>query len=230
MKQRKSTNKIIVKFVVLLILSLILVWYFGDEIRVLHTAPTVSSHQWRTHSSRSDLKIRKVKNDESALLIKPEVRRGTSSLDSTDGAVQYDPPTKTFKLVSQQNWEAAQGEIKTCDETQQNEMPARYDTYGLYALVALKDSKAARVAVLSAAGPKILPFFSLLPGQATGRILGTRYIEIFYPNDSTKKSRPIRVIADSHDNHSLCWSPFDDFVVVYDSYFNEIWVINADEI
>lgn len=214
-------KKLSVILIPISVLFLIAGWYFWDDITMIPYAPSIETHQWQTHISGSDLQIRKVRNNEMVFLIKPTKRIEESQLEITNGAYQYESASKEFKLVSQDVWDTAEGEIKTC---RLNDPSPNYETYGRYPLVSATASKNGRVGVISAAGPKIPPIFSFLPGQATGRILGMRYFEVFYPQKEMAKSEAVRV--GKLEDINLCWTPDDNFVVIYSSYFTTLSVVD----
>jgi hypothetical protein len=208
----------------LLVLFLLTLWYFfGDDVRGIPFATVVQAPQWQTEVSHSDLQIRKVGGNENAFLIKPTERIKEFPIGSTDGAYLYEPASKQFRFVSQDFWERAGGEIKTCDQARA--AAANFETYGWYPLTAERASRSGRTAVISAAGPFIPAIFSFPSGQATGRTFGMRYFEVFDPQKATTKSPVVR-IGKFEDLH-LCWTPDDDFVVIYSGYFTKLAVIDV---
>lgn len=214
-------KKLPIKSILVSVFFLIVGWFFWDDIRVLPYTPSLRTLHWETHISRSDLQIRKVRNDETGFLIKPAEDEIGLPTDITSGAYYYEPASKGFRLVPQDFWDSAEGEIKTCHS---DNPISDHETYGWYPLIYETDSKAERAGVISAAGPKIPPVFSFPPGQATGRILGMRYFEIFYSQQGKAKSEAIR-IGNNEDVH-LCWTPEENFVVIYDTYFINFSVVD----
>lgn len=212
--------------VLLAIFASILVWYFLDEIRMVPYAPSLKTHQWDTDFSRSDLQIRKVRNDELDFLIKPTEREKEFSTGLTNSAYLFKPTTKEFKLVPQEVWDTAEGEIKTCPMNLSNSKP-QYDAYGWYPLVASMDSKGERAAVISAAGPAIPPVFSFPSGQATGRILGTRYFEVFDQRRGKAKGGVVRMKGLDDSQPLMCWTPDDNFVVIHNGFFSSLFVVDV---
>lgn len=216
-------KKLPIKLILVLVFFLIVGWFFWDDIRRLPSAPSLRTLHWKTGTNVSDLQIRKVRNDESGFLIKPTKGRYGLPSDITDGAYYYEPASKEFRLVPQNFWDSAEGEIKTCPF---DDPIANHQTYGWYPLIYETDAKGERAGVISAAGPRIPRLFSLLPGEGsgTGRILGMRYFEIFYSQTGKAKSKAVR-IGDEEDIN-LCWTPDDNFVVIYDSYFINFSVVD----
>jgi hypothetical protein len=100
------------------------------------------------------------------------------------------------------------------------------NTYGWYPLISLRDSKSERVAVISATGPATPAIFSFPFGQATGRILGMRYLEIFYSRKVMAKSDVVRISRE--ESLDLCWTPDENFIVIYNSYFTDFSVVDVN--
>jgi hypothetical protein len=161
--------------------------------------------------------------------MKPTNREEGFLSDETNGAFLYDPLSKEFKLVSQSIWDTAEGEIKNCSGNLLNSAPG-YKTYGWYPLVSLMDSKGERVAVISAAGPKTPAIFSFPTGQATGRILGTRYFEVFYRQGDKAKGSVVRLSGLDESYPLMCWTPDENFIVIYDNYFYNLFVVDSSDI
>lgn len=139
---------------------------------------------------------------------------------------QYDINQKSVSKVGERVWSNATEKVSICQGSSamsEKTEVGKYNTYGKYALVMNDSPNKAKLAIISAYGPKV-PTVGFIFGGGY-RIFGQRYLEI--KENITKYptiAKPIRI--EEMSSPSLCWSEDENLVVIYDHWNYSFSVVN----
>lgn len=191
-------------------------WFFKDN---FFTDGWLQGHQLLPMKNNSSLSPAY----EKLLLLRREWKGGPLLLKvlNEEPVVRYHFDTERSDKVDLANWQSATEPITVCGgsfTTSSEEEVSKYHTYGKYALDGAFSPSGAKLAVVSAYGPK-MPSFSFIPGLGGGRnIWGQRYLEAKNgqpPFENLRK--PIRMEDDW--SQSLCWTSEEDAIVYFSHHY-----------
>jgi hypothetical protein len=164
-----------------------------------------------------------IPSDNKLLLLRREWKGGPLLLKvlNEEPIVRYHFDTERSEKSDLASWQSATEPVTVCGgsfSVAPEEEVTKYDTYGKYALDGAYSASNARLAIISAYGPK-MPSFSLIPGLGGGRnIWGQRYLEAKNGQPPFANLRkPIRMADDW--SQSLCWTGEEDAVIYYSRHY-----------
>ena len=180
-------------------------WIFQDYVFTAGVAPAFRPDYAPATGSETQLMVIKNVDGENASLLLKSTERPQFFLYRPSGNIER---------VGRNEWaRSSQRELDCWEQS----TPDSYtgSSYGHYVLNAKLSPDGRRIAVLSAYGPKFPDSGGFIFG-GTGRILGTRYLEIRETQDNRIVGKPFRIDISSVVAHpSLCWADGAQHVVVY---------------
>lgn len=163
---------------------------------------------------------------DTALLLKQDENANTLLITarSRPEVFKYDSNRQVTRIASGEWSSSGATEIDCGQQLALEEYSGEY--YGQFLLSARSSLDHQFIAVLSAYGPRA-PEIEILPNLGgSGRILGTRYLELRRSPDNERIGRPIRINLQSDViQPSLCWTPSARYLVVHDQA-NSISVVD----
>jgi len=232
-------------------LILFAVWCFWDEYAAPEVAAFQETFDWQTWKNKLPANENPAgletydptvpEETKVSVLIRTDSAKNALllKLSYADDVFLYDSASKKIRQADENEWTAADGEITRC-RAQEASLAStdfeitsyptyrislhgkKIETYGKYALRAVKSPSQRNLAILSAYGPvKSAGRIGLVGlGGSAPDVYGQMYVEVKRIDGGENWSTPVRLgRKDFKESYRPCWSADEKFVVIYSPYW-----------